>query len=374
MGDLVPVSGDDDPVLVLQQEIAAELGTAVREVLPPPLPGDRYHVRGLTELWSRKLIAKAVRKGRQPHTARAYHRALTLWLRYCLLNNVDPLGALRADVDDWLAREATGDETIRQRLAALTNWYRYLLSNEIDTTDPARLVERPERETDNSGSTKTIWLAERQLGALLAASRRQAEAAPSRRAEIAARDDAILRVLAATGLRSGSIRDAQLADLRERNGHRILSYRAKHSRHGELPLPPYTIAGVHAYLDLRAAREGAEDRSALTGLSPLFATTPYRGRPGGGPLWADYLIDLVQRTAAEAGVDVPGLVTHSIRHSVGTALAKELPLREVQVLLDHGSVRSTELYTHVQPDHDSSPVYTMARLLAHADPGDQPPG
>lgn len=345
--------------------ISAELGPAAREVLPAPLPGQRYHPRGLTELWARRLADKAATKGRRPHTARAYTRAVARWLRYCLLQGVDPLAARRADVDDWLSQQRIGAQTIRQRLAALSNWYGYLLDNDIDTRDPARLVERPERETDITGSPDIVWLDAEQLAALLAASQARAEAASTARAEVAARDDAALWVLGVTGLRSGAVRDAQLRDFFERGGHWLLRYRTKRGTWGERPLAAPAVAALHRYLDLRATREGVP-RDELCTNAPLLATTPYRGRPGRRPLSEHHLIDLVRTVAAEAELDVQGLVAHSIRHSVGTALVDKLPLREVQVLLDHQDPRNTAIYTHVGRDHAASPVYTMARLLAQA--------
>lgn len=343
---------------------APELPTAVREVLPAPAPEERYHVRGLTELWARRLVDNAERRGAKPHTARAYSHALALWLRYCLLQRIDPLRARRADVEDWLSRQNIGDATVHQRLAALNSWYDYLLSNDIECTDPARRVTRPKRATNNHGAPEVLYLTEEEAAALLAAARRRAAEATPGRAEVAARHDAILRVLLTTGVRAGVIRSAEIGDLLERDGHRLLRYHTKHNRWGEKALAPYVVAGLHKYLDLRAAREGV-DRSSLTGL--LFTTTPLTGKPGGNSLSYQDLIDMVRATAAEAGLSsAPRLVSHSLRHSVGTALAKRRPITEVRDFLDHSDTRITEWYIHIVPDHDDSPAYDLSSLLTKA--------
>lgn len=341
--------------------VSTELGTAAREVLPPPEPGQRYHLRGLTELWARELAERAQREGRDPHTARSYTQAVAQWLRFCLLEGIDPIGARRADVDHWISRLDAGQATVRARLAGLGNWYGYLIDNDAADHDPSARAARPKRQRQVNGSN-TAHLDDDELDALLAEATRRAEHAPPEKLEAAVRDAAILRVLLTTGVRSGAIRHARLPeDLHTRAGHRLLRYRTKGGEPTEKPLVPYASTMIDEYLRLRAARGGLAAHE-LTG--PLFAGTPYRGKPGGRALSNSYLTDMLRRMASAAGLPDPQrFVLHSTRHTVATSLGKHRSLAEVQTYLDHADPRTTRIYLRVNDNLNNSPAYTMAGLI-----------
>ena len=71
----------------------------------------------------------------------------------------------------------------------------------------------------------------------------------------------------------------------------------------------------------------------------------------GGKLLPRYLQQLVKRLAHKAGLEQAEKVTpHVLRHSYATALLDEgFSIREVQELLGHASVATTQIYTHVRP-------------------------
>ncbi|SDQ29036.1 tyrosine-type recombinase/integrase [Actinopolyspora saharensis] len=342
-------------------DVSAELPSAARETLPAPEPGQRYHLRGLTELWARELVEQAERDGRDPHTARSYTHAVARWLRFCQLENIDPLAARRADVDHWVSGLDVGPATVRTRLAGVSSWYGYLIDNDAATSDPAARVKRPKHNRRSNGSD-TAWLSDEELNALLAEATRRAENADPETLETAVRDAAVLRVLITTGVRSGAVRNARLPDdLGTRGGHRLLHYRTKGGGQSAKPLVPYAAAMVDNYLRLRAARQNL-DTAQLTG--PLFAGTPYRGKPGGRPLSNSYLANMLRRTATAAGINDPErLVPHSTRHSVATSLGKRRSLAEVQTYLDHADPRTTRLYLRVDENLNNSPAYTMAGVI-----------
>lgn len=330
----------------------AELGVAARATLPTPGADERYSVRGLTALWSYELTR------RSKHTHRSYTYAVTEWLDYCLRSRIDPLRARRADVDDWVAQLGNpGRSTVNARLAGVRSWYRYLISNDIDTTDPVAHVARDSRRDES----RTPYLDEDGLNRLLNAATQRAERAAGTTAEIATRDAAILRVLATTAVRSGAVRNADLTDLTEQAGHRILRYRAKGGHESFKPLVPYATAMLDRYLNLRAIRRRTTV-AELTG--PAFATVPYHGRPGDGPLPEGALQKMLRGIARAAGLGVAdNLVPHSIRHTTGTLLARVRPLHEVQDFLDHADPRTTRTYVHSDQTLNNSPAYTAASFI-----------
>ncbi|MEW2505959.1 tyrosine-type recombinase/integrase [Amycolatopsis sp. NPDC047767] len=325
------------------------LAGAVRLVLPPAAPGERYHLRGLTELWADMIGRDSA------HTRRSYETGLAQWLDYYLRSRVDPLQARRADVDDWLAAHLNSHnaETVITRLAAVGSWYGYLVDNDIDVRDPTARVKRPKRQRTKS---KTPYLDEDELNALLAEADRRLQEAQQfggLALEIAARDVAVLRTLYTTAVRSGAVQHAAVADVRlVEDGHRVLRFHGKgdgrETTERLKPLVPYAAAAVDFYLALVADRLGVPV-GQLDGHA--FRTTPYQGRRRGRELRSDALIDMMRTIAITADIapdKIVKLSPHSLRHTAATLLGKTKTLAEVQDFLTTP--------TPAQPVHTCTPT------------------
>lgn len=345
------------------------LDGAARMVLPTPLPGERYPVRGLTELWCTTVIGRD-----SEHTRKAYEFGLTLWLDYCLRAGVDPLRARRADIDDWTATHLAGKsaETINLRLAGVGNWYDYLIDNDIDVRNPVARVKRPKRQPFKSA---THYLEVDELNALMAEADRRLEEAKKvggLALEIAARDVAVLRVLFTTAVRSGAVQLATVQNVRlVVDGHRVLRFHGKGDA-GQTtvrlkPLVPWAAVALDYYHGLVAARLGVPF-DELDGLA--FVTTPYHGQPGGSGLRSDALGSMICTIAAGAGIATDAgivkskgakLTPHWLRHTAATLLGREKSAPEVQDFLDHADPRTTRIYLHTEQSLNSSLAYsTMA--------------
>lgn len=103
-------------------------------------------------------------------------------------------------------------------------------------------------------------------------------------------------------------------------------------------------------------------------LGDLHPELPLIINPNGSPVTVRYVQRLVLRLKAKAGIH--GIVTpHVFRHSFATELIEDgFPLHEVQRLLRHANIATTEVYLHVR---DESLRGKMARRMSAPQGDDQ---
>src|SRR6185437_8360655 len=111
--------------------------------------------------------------------------------------------------------------------------------------------------------TATVGLDRDQARALVAAADADTGAQALRTA-------AAVRLLLHNALRVDEACAADVADLGEDSGHRVLRVIRKGARKAKIPLTPATVAALDAYLVARAARAGAGEWRQLSW--PLLAT------------------------------------------------------------------------------------------------------
>ncbi len=153
---------------------------------------------------------------------------------------------------------------------------------------------------------------------------------------IAARDTAVLLLLYGSGLRISealglSVRDAPVA------GRDMLRITGKGDKERLVPVLPVTQQAIARYLDLVPF--------------PLEPDEPmFRGAKG-GPL-SPRIIQLVIAGMRET-LGLPATATpHALRHSFAThLLAAGADLRQIQELLGHASLATTQVYTEVDRAH-----------------------
>jgi integrase/recombinase XerD len=106
-----------------------------------------------------------------------------------------------------------------------------------------------------------------------------------------------------------------------------------------VPIGEVALADLEAYL--RQPRPPASGR----------ATTALFPSSWGKPLSRQAFWKLVLRYARRVGITKP-ISPHKLRHSFATHLLERgADLRSVQAMLGHSNIATTEIYTHVAPDH-----------------------
>ena len=333
------------------------------ERLPAPGPGSavlaaellgriRAELPVIGELGEREqfLVSAWLTGLRSARTRRAYAGDMAAWVSWLAARDTDVLVAGRVHVDLWAATwldAGAAASSVRRRLSALSSFYRYCAAHDLTGRVPTEGVARPAVDPD---FTATVGLDRDQARALVAAADGDTGAQALRTA-------AVVRLLLHNALRVDEACAADIADLGEDSGHRVLRVVRKGARKAKIPLTPATVAALEAYLADRAQRAGAADWRQLGG--PMLATA------SGGRLRQGHLWELVRRLARTAGIGAwEQFSPHSLRHSAITfALDAGASLRDVQDYAGHKDPRTTRRYDHSRDSLDRNAAYTVAAYL-----------
>jgi len=152
------------------------------------------------------------------------------------------------------------------------------------------------------------------------------------------RDRALLELLYATGCRASEISDLKLADVHLEE--RFCLCHGKGDKQRVVPFGQRAANRVKDYLDQERAR-----LVVRASASPPWLLLSRRG----GRLRRERIWELIKRYAARVGAS-PDVSPHTLRHSFAThLLAGGADLRQVQEMLGHASIATTQRYTHVDP-------------------------
>ncbi len=281
------------------------------------------------------------------HTVRAYESDLSQYLAFLVIHagkrvseltpgDLDHLGA-RAFMSD-LNKRGNAKASAARKLSAIRAFGRYLRREGIIEGDPAALVGAPRREHRIPNH-----LAAAEMTALLDA--------PDTSAPLGRRDQAILELFYASGLRLSELVGLDLDDVNL--SARVVRVLGKGRKERIVPFNRPAAAAIRSWL---------ADREQF--LRPLAQNpcqrgqTPKRGAPGSDPrrrkeaLFLNYrggrlstrsVDKLVRRYSVRAGIS-----PHALRHSFATHLLEAgADLRAIQELLGHARLSTTQRYTHV---------------------------
>ncbi|MEO3929254.1 tyrosine-type recombinase/integrase [Micromonosporaceae bacterium B7E4] len=297
-------------------------------------------------------------------TARTYRYALTAWLNWCDQQGVDPLNAVPAHGQLWLASMDSRytDATRGNRLSAVRSFYEWLEENEVPfRRNPAKVRNRPKQ---NSRPTPALSVDQRNR-ILTAADNEHRHPHPGR-ARHGARTAAIVWVLFTTGLRISEVLSATEDDLGQDAGHNVISVIGKGRKRQTTPLIPATWDRIQAYRTGRTTSTLPTTTVGNRPARPLFATST------GRRLTPNAVRTLIRRLAVEAGV--PAEVAEQISPHVTRAtyitlsLAAGKTLQEVQRAVNHSSPTTTQGYDRSHLAHDRHPSYALMADLPTTDP------
>ena len=222
----------------------------------------------------------------------------------------------------WLGEERRSSASQARRLSGVKSLYNYLLLSE-------RIEQLP---TENVDAPK----AERLLPDVLSVAEIDALLATFDLSSVkGCRDSAIVEVLYSCGLRVSELTSLRLQDLFFGEGYiRIIG---KGDKQRLVPIGSVARDKIQLYMEVRTPAKPSEPT--------LFLNN--RGKP----LTRVMIFNIIKQAALMAGIDKQ-ISPHTLRHSYATHLLEGgANIRQVQELLGHESILTTEVYTHVNRKH-----------------------
>jgi integrase/recombinase XerD len=211
------------------------------------------------------------------------------------------------------------------RLAAVRKFFSWLLQEQHIAYNPASSLQLPKQPSQLPKNILTPTEARLLL-----------EATPTKKPRDI-RDRAILEVMYATAIRRAELLALTIYDLDLSSG----TLRIEHGKGDETRIVPLTESAKAALkLYLEEARSRYATQSSQT---HLFVSSR-----SGGPLDADDIRRIVKKATKRAGI-TKHITPHTLRHTCATHLLKgKADIRQIQKLLGHRRLSSTEVYTHVE--------------------------
>jgi integrase/recombinase XerC len=266
------------------------------------------------------------------HTLRNYSSDLEQFLNFLTDGNkrnapeVSEIDHLT--IREWLASLHTNQKkksSIARKLAALRTFFQFLVREGILELNPAKLVATPKLEKKlpkHLSIEEAIRFIE----------------TPDPETDLGKRDRAMLELLYATGVRVAELTTLNLADVDFRN--QLVRVTGKRRKQRIVPFGDPAGAAIRNYLDVRdkflfnAPVSKRDEEALFLNYQGTRITTRSVGR----------MVEKYIRVCA----GMHNISPHALRHSFATHLLDSgADLRDIQELLGHARLSTTQVYTHV---------------------------
>jgi site-specific recombinase XerD len=261
---------------------------------------------------------------------------LRCYLTWCAEHGLDPLAAQRPHLElyiRWMQEiRRFKPSTVSRRFSVAAGFYRTCVLDGVLPHSPAEHVRRPSVPAESP----TLGFTHLQFEALLTAGRESANPC----------DFALVAMLGLLGLRIFEATRADIADLGEEHGHRVLRVCGKGTKIVLVPMPPAVGRAIDRAVGLRdqgpvllSTRGARMDRHAAT--------------------------RRLRHLAQAVGIQVARAHPHMLRHIyVMTGFDAGADLRDVQIAARHADPRTTMRYERARQNLDRHPNYILAAYMA----------
>ncbi len=267
------------------------------------------------------------------HTIRAYALDLDDYFRFCKSYDDKEFLKLKKEVIQsylqQLSKEGLSAKTLARRLASIKSLYKFLLKNKIVNTNIAILVKTPKvpKKLPHYLSLEEV---------------RKILILPKGDGEFELRDRLILELFYATGIRISELVMIRFKDIRYEEG--LISIRGKGGKERFVIIAKKVRSTMDNYIKLLVERNMHGD--------DYYLFPSMRKNKNGclSHISQRTIFNIVKKYMREVS-DNEKLSPHSLRHTFATHMLNSgADIMAIKDLLGHGSLSSTQVYTHLQPE------------------------
>ena len=262
------------------------------------------------------------------NTRSAYLEDLAKLLGYLEGTNIDIQEVQREQLEDFLIDLSDVGRTPRSRariISGIKSFYQFLLMTDKREDDPTELLEMPQ-----IGKHLPEVLSIEEIDAL--------ESKIDLSQPQGHRNKAIIEVLYSCGLRVSEMLNLKISDIFF--DEQFITVVGKGNKQRLVPISQSAIKYINFWLEDRDKlniKKGCED----------FVFLNHRG----GQLSRIMVFNIIKDLAAKAEINKT-ISPHTLRHSFATHLLEGgANLRDIQEMLGHKSILTTEIYTHIGQNH-----------------------
>ena len=303
-----------------------------------------------------------VSKNSSVHTLSAYERDLKQFERVLISRKQSFISASENDIQAYLKDLRTREQkttSIARKISAIRQFYKFLISENRIQDDPSIFIESPSasKKLPKAISPEILEkiLAVAGDGSHYAneknrksgdESASESTAGMARIHALRLRDRAMVYFLYATGVRVSELINLPLHQVDLEAGYAKVMGKRKKER--VVPFVPIVTKYLHEYLE--SARPVLLASSTSKATSGAESEVFFIGIGGEG-LTRQAFWSTLKKIASAAGLS-QNLHPHMLRHTFATDLLKSgMDLRSLQMLLGHSDMQTTQIYTHIAPDH-----------------------
>jgi integrase/recombinase XerD len=261
---------------------------------------------------------------------------LRCYLSWCAERGLDPLAGRRPHLElyiRWMQEiRRFKPSTVSRRFSVVAGFYKTCVIDGLLDRSPADHVRRPAVPAESP----TLGFTHLQFEALLTAARDSTDPC----------NFALVAMLGLLGLRIFEATGADITDLGEEHGHRVLRVCGKGTKVVLIPLPPAVGRAIDRSIGTRTG-------------GPILLNTR------GTRMDRHAATRRLRRLADTAGVRIARAHPHMLRHTfVTTMLDAGVDLRDVQIAARHADPRTTMRYDRARKNLDRHPNYILAAYMA----------
>ena len=294
----------------------------------------------------------AVERGRSRNTINAYRRDLTKfesYVDYCGLSIRNVSNHAIDDFSHSLRERGYASSSHARILSCVKGLYSFMLDEGLIEAHPATRVKPPHRV---ERLPKALSLREVEL---LLSGNEEVDSPVSRR------DQAILELLYATGMRVSELVNLSLGDIiTTRSGIGTAKVTGKGSKQRLIPVGEVALDALKSWLSPYGREKLVPERwKRRTDSDAVFLNTR------GGRITRQGVWLIMKKRAGTLRLEAR-VYPHVLRHSCATHMLEGgADIRTVQEMLGHSSISTTQIYTKVSVEHLRS-TYLAAHPRANA--------